>query len=138
MMTTYRRRFLTGCAVTLIAGAAFAQDDAPKMIPAPDRGADEGEGPYGRLIIRGATLIDGTGSPPIGPVDIVIEDNRIVDVDSVGYPGLEIDEDDRPTDATREIGSRGKDGCLDRPHAVGFGGAEGACRRVHGCLQQFE
>ena len=29
------------------------------MIPAPDRGSDEGEGPFDRLIIRGATLIDG-------------------------------------------------------------------------------
>jgi hypothetical protein len=108
MKTANHRRFLLGCLAALAAGAALAQDDAPKMIPAPDRGADEGEGPYGRLIIRGATLIDGTGSPPIGPVDIVIENNRIVDIDSVGYPGLEIDEDDRPTDATREIDAHGQ------------------------------
>ena len=84
-----------------------AQDVDPTMIPAPDRGADEGEGPFDRLIIRGATLIDGTGAPPIGPVDIVIEGNRIVDVDSVGYPGLPIDEDERPKDATREIDAHG-------------------------------
>jgi hypothetical protein len=92
----------------LIAGSALAQDDRPKMIPAPDRGGDEGEGPFSRLIIRGATLIDGTGAPPIGPVDIVIENNVIVDVDSVGYPGLEIEEGDRPTDATREIDAHGQ------------------------------
>ena len=92
----------------LIAGSALAQDERPKMIPAPDRGADEGEGPFSRLIIRGATLIDGTGAPPIGPVDIVIENNVIVDVDSVGYPGLEIEEGDRPTDATREIDAHGQ------------------------------
>ena len=84
-----------------------AQDDEPKMVPAPDRGADEGEGPFERLIIRGATLIDGTGAPPIGPVDIVIEGNRIVDVDSVGYPGLPIEEDDRPDGATFEIDAHG-------------------------------
>ena len=41
----------------LFAGSAWAQDDEPQMVPAPDRDADEGEGPYGRLIIRGATLI---------------------------------------------------------------------------------
>jgi hypothetical protein len=41
--------------------------------PAPPRRADEGEGPFERLIIRGATLIDGTGAPPVGPMDIVIE-----------------------------------------------------------------
>jgi hypothetical protein len=92
----------------LFAGMAFAQDETARMIGAPDRGADEGGGPYGRLIIRGATLIDGTGAPPIGPVDIVIENNRIVDVKSVGYPGLEIDEDRRPTGATREIDAHGQ------------------------------
>jgi len=77
------------------------------MIPAPDRQQGEGEGPFERLIIRGATLIDGTGAPPIGPVDIVIENNRITDVKSVGYPGLAIDEEKRPTDATREIDAHG-------------------------------
>ena len=46
----------------LIAAGAWAQDDSPRMIPAPDRGTDEGEGPYGRLIIRGATLIDSLAS----------------------------------------------------------------------------
>ena len=40
-----------------------------------------------KLIIRGATLIDGTGAPPRGPVDIVIEKNRITQVaDVVGAP----------------------------------------------------
>jgi imidazolonepropionase-like amidohydrolase len=91
-----------------LAVPAIAQDDGPKMIAAPDRGAGDGEGPYGRLIIRGATLIDGTGAPPIGPVDIVIENNRIVEVKSVGYPGLPIDEENRPTDATREIDAHGQ------------------------------
>jgi len=108
MKPVFRWRFALGLVAALAAASALSQDDGPKMIPAPDRGADEGEGPYSRLIIRGATLIDGTGAPPIGPVDIVIENNRIVDVESVGYPGLEIDEDDRPTDATREIDAHGQ------------------------------
>jgi imidazolonepropionase-like amidohydrolase len=90
-----------------IAGTAPAQDDEPRMIAAPDRKAGEGEGPYERLIIRGATLIDGTGAPPIGPVDIVIEDNVIREVKSVGYPGLPIDEEERPQDASREIDAHG-------------------------------
>jgi imidazolonepropionase-like amidohydrolase len=93
--------------VCLATQPALAQDDEPQMIPAPDRGDGEGEGPFERLIIRGATLIDGTGAPPIGPVDIVIEGNRIADIKSVGYPGLEIDEDKRPGDATREIDAHG-------------------------------
>jgi imidazolonepropionase-like amidohydrolase len=34
-------------------------------------------GPYDRLVIRGATVIDGTGGPPVGPMDIVIEQGTI-------------------------------------------------------------
>src|SRR6476469_524972 len=56
--------------------------------PAPNRRADEGKGPYKTLVIRGATLIDGTGGPPRGPVDIVVEGNRITGVRSAGTPGL--------------------------------------------------
>jgi cytosine/adenosine deaminase-related metal-dependent hydrolase len=61
---------------------------------APDR--TMGEGPFDRLIIRGVTLIDGTGSPPRGPMDVVVEDKRIASVRSVGYPGLPIEDDNRP------------------------------------------
>ena len=99
---------LIAAAAICASDIAIAQDDDPKMIPAPDREADEGGGPYSRLIIRGATLIDGTGAPPMGPVDIVIENNRIIDIESVGYPGLDIDEEERPTDATREIDAHGQ------------------------------
>ena len=31
------------------------------------------EGPFDQLIIRGITLINGNGSPPIGPVDIEVK-----------------------------------------------------------------
>ncbi|MDX1480094.1 MAG: amidohydrolase [Woeseiaceae bacterium] len=86
---------------------ASAQEEEPQMIPAPDRAAGEGEGPFDRLVIRGATLIDGTGAPPIGPVDIVIENNRIVEVESVGYPGLPIEADARPEGGSREIDAHG-------------------------------
>ena len=64
----------------LTASTAGAQVNPPY---APDRQPGEGEGPFARLIIRGATLIDGTGAPPIGPVDIVIEDQdgQVVDIE---------------------------------------------------------
>lgn len=65
-----------------------------QIMPSPDR--REGEGPYDRLIIRGVTLVDGTGAPPIGPVDIVVEKNKIAEVKVVGYPGLPIKEERRP------------------------------------------
>lgn len=55
-----------------------------------------GAGPYKRLIIRGVNLIDGTGSPMLGPVDLVIEENRIADIRVVGYPGVPINEARRP------------------------------------------
>jgi hypothetical protein len=56
----------------------------------------EGEGPWPQLILRGATLINGTGAPPIGPVDIVVEKNRIVQIANVGYPGVPINNERRP------------------------------------------
>jgi len=62
--------------------------------PAPPRA--EGDGPWPQLIIRGVTLINSTGAPPISPVDIVVENNIIRDIQVVGYPGVEIDPDDRP------------------------------------------
>ena len=77
-----------------------------QVTPAPDRTA--GEGPFDRLIIRGATLIDGTGGMPRGPVDIVIEKNVIVDIQSVGVPLTEINQDKRPTGSTKEIDAEGK------------------------------
>ncbi|MDQ3282033.1 MAG: amidohydrolase family protein [Acidobacteriota bacterium] len=83
----------------LLALTAYAAEPAY----APDRKPGEGEGPFKRLIIRGATVVDGSGAPPIGPMDIVIEGNRIVEVRSVGFPKVEIDPKRRPQDATREI-----------------------------------
>lgn len=79
---------------SLIAVAMFAVSAIAQIMPAPDRA--EGDGPYDRLIIRGVTMIDGTGAPPIGPVDIVVEKNRIAQIQVVGYPGLPINEGRRP------------------------------------------
>ncbi len=56
----------------------------------------EGSGPYTQLIIRGVTLVNGTGAPPLGPVDIVIEKNRIVQISVLGSPGSAIDPAKRP------------------------------------------
>ena len=53
-------------------------------------------GPFDQLIIRGATLVNGNGSPPVGPVDIVIEKNIIKSIRNVGYPGVDIIERRRP------------------------------------------
>lgn len=63
---------------------------------APARKTGEGDGPYDRLIIRGVTLINSTGAPPVGPVDIVVEKNRIAQIRQVGYPGVPIEAKSRP------------------------------------------
>jgi len=57
---------------------------------------NEGEGSWPQLIIRGVTLINSTGAPPIGPVDIVIEKNRIISINNVGTPGVTINAERRP------------------------------------------
>ena len=76
------------------AEAEEEQEERKLVTPAPPRGEDEGEGPFERLIIRGVTMIDGTGSPPYGPVDIVIEGNRIAEIESAGTPGLPFKDDE--------------------------------------------
>ncbi len=98
--------------VTAMGGWVAAQTQPQRGVtPAPDRrttGNDaEGEGPFERLVIRGATIIDGTGAPPQGPVDIVIENNRIREIRSVGYPKVAIREASRPAKGTKEIDASG-------------------------------
>ncbi len=72
----------------------FASITSAQVEKAPQRA--EGDGPYSQLIIRGVTLINGNCAPPIGPVDIVVENDRIVKVANVGYPGVPIDSEKRP------------------------------------------
>ncbi len=93
-MTRSRRVVLSlfaACALILPAAVRAADDEVPS---APPRA--EGDGPFQRLILRGVTVIDGTGAPPFGPADIVIEKNRIVDVVPVGSPGMPVDPENRP------------------------------------------
>ena len=88
MINYFSARFLA-LLIALSPYLATAQiQDAPLV--------KEGEGPYQQLIIRGVTLINGNGSPPMGPVDVVVENNRITNVVSVGAPGVPINPDRRP------------------------------------------
>ena len=84
-----RMRFAALVSATLLvlvcASPGAGQDDAEGLRDlVPDRA--EGEGPHDRLILRGGTLIDGTGAPPNGPVDIVVEGDRITAIRVVGTP----------------------------------------------------
>jgi adenine deaminase len=80
--------------LSVLAVLAFTAYSFSQIMPAPAR--EEGDGPYTKLIIRGVILVDGTGAPPVGPVDIVVEKNRITQIQTVGYPGLPINESKRP------------------------------------------
>ncbi|MGQ0649585.1 MAG: amidohydrolase family protein [Gemmatimonadaceae bacterium] len=86
-------------AVVALGIPGFARSQTP-VKPAPPRA--EGDGPFDRLILRGGILIDGTGAPPRGPVDIVIERNRIANVANVGTPNVPIDPRRRPQGPARE------------------------------------
>ena len=115
----------------LLTLVAFPLLVSAQMIGAPDRKASEGEGPFDQLIIRGVTMIDGTGAPPTGPVDIVVENNKIVEIKSVGVPHVAINPARRPKVATKgkvkEIDASGKyimPGIIDLH--VHTGGAEKA------------
>ena len=55
-----------------------------------------GDGPFPQLIIRGVMLINGNGAPPQGPIDIVVENNTIKKIQVVGFPGVPIDDANRP------------------------------------------
>jgi imidazolonepropionase-like amidohydrolase len=94
-------RRIASCAfvLTLLSASVCAQDDDVVIPP-----RSEGEGPYQRLILRGAYLIDGTGAPTQGPVDIVVENDRIKEISVVGFPNLPVDPDGRPeADGAREL-----------------------------------
>ena len=56
----------------------------------------EGKGPYKRLILRGGIVISGEGAPARGPMDIVIENDRITQIVNVGSPGVPIKPEHRP------------------------------------------
>ena len=83
---------------------ASIKDEIPKR--------QDGEGQYDQLIIRGAYLIDGTGAPATGPVDVVVERDRITEVRTVGTPGIPIMQDHRTLlnseGNVREIDAHGK------------------------------
>ena len=113
---------------------AMAGSAAAQMEETNPRRADEGDGPHERLILRGATYIDGAGAPPRGPVDIVIENDRIVEIRSVGFPMAPINENRRPQGATREIDLTGMyvlPGLVDMHAHTGGSGKAPQAEYVH-------
>jgi imidazolonepropionase-like amidohydrolase len=103
--------FVAALAFGTTGSPRFAQVEEPRpqpqILPAPNRRPDEGQGPFRTLVIRNAILIDGTGAPPQGPVDITIENNRIKSVRSAGTPGLPPRPNRPPQNPEREIDATG-------------------------------
>jgi hypothetical protein len=85
------------------AGTTHAQTGVAE---APDRPPGEGAGPFRRMVIMGANMIDGTGAPLQGPVDIVVEGNRIRQIRSAGAPGVAAQRTP-PADADHVIDAHG-------------------------------
>ncbi|HWY43655.1 MAG TPA: amidohydrolase family protein [Candidatus Sulfotelmatobacter sp.] len=67
-----RRLIAAALFILLMAGSLSAQ--------APQKNEPEQAGPYGSLVIRGVTIIDGSGAPAFGPADIFVQGNRITRV----------------------------------------------------------
>lgn len=85
------RLILTGLLSWISTSAIAAESDTdfgPRGI---------GAGPFDRLIIEGAYLIDGLGGPTQGPVTIRVEQNRIVAIEP-HVPGEGVDENESDPD----------------------------------------
>jgi imidazolonepropionase-like amidohydrolase len=112
-MTRLRTFVLSAIAISIAAAGIAtsarlaAQQGGQQTIVAPNRAQGEGLGPFKTLVIRGAMLIDGTGAPPQGPVDIVVEGNRIRSVQGAGTPGLPLRQNRGPQNADHEIDATG-------------------------------
>jgi len=98
---------LSAAAVISIAGWQIASSPVEAqggLTPASPRG-QQGAGPFKTLTIRGVMLIDGTGAPPAGPVNITVEGNRITRISSAGTPGVQTG---RQGGAGAAVGGRGQ------------------------------
>jgi imidazolonepropionase-like amidohydrolase len=111
-MSMFKRILVAAAALTV--GAFVAVDRTAVLVAqggslkaAPNRRADEGKGPFKTLVIRGVTVIDGTGAPPQGPMDIVVSGNRILAIRSAGTPGLPLRANREPQNPDHEIDGTG-------------------------------
>lgn len=101
------------CSAFLVAAGAVSQPAMAQLAPPPAVMVDdpiphrtEGIGPFKRLILRSAYMIDGTGAPARGPIDLVVEGNRIREIKLVGAPGR-IEASGRPEKGDHEIDMSG-------------------------------
>ncbi|MSO49779.1 MAG: amidohydrolase [Acidobacteria bacterium] len=93
-MTNRRRSLLLGglslgVACALLSGVRPVSVEAQAGLNgAPDRRPNEGAGPFNRMVIRNVMIIDGTGAPPYGPMNVIVSGNRIQAIQGAGTPGV--------------------------------------------------
>ena len=93
MKNRWRSLLLSGVGLGLIGvviAGALPQDVEAQggLNPAPARRAGEGAGPFNRMMIRNVMIIDGTGGPPFGPMNVIVSGNRIASIQGAGTPGV--------------------------------------------------
>src|SRR5262245_9327978 len=92
---------LTALALLAVSATALAaQSPEPK-------GVVHGRRPSGRLAIRNALVIQGNGTPAEGPYDVVVDQNRIVEMVPLDPVALKTGRAKRP-EASAEIDGSGK------------------------------
>lgn len=59
----------------------------PQWRDAAPRRSDEGRGPFKRMILRNAMIVDGTGGPVSGPTTLIVRGDRIESIGGDATPG---------------------------------------------------
>ncbi len=77
------------------------------IIPASARRQGEGLGPFASMVITNVMVIDGTGGPPFGPMNVWVENNRIARVQGAGTPGVPRRQGGAPPNADHVIDGTG-------------------------------
>jgi hypothetical protein len=94
---------LTAVAIMGAIGTASWPAVAAAQVPSPTHGVRPA-----RMVIRGATVIEGNGTPAEGPKDIVIEGNRIADIVAIDSVAMRSGTARRPARGDVEIDATGK------------------------------
>jgi cytosine/adenosine deaminase-related metal-dependent hydrolase len=96
---------------TAVALVCLAMLAAAQIVPAQTQSGGEPEqaGPYGSLVIRDVTVIDGSGAPAFGPADVFVKGNRIVRV----VPSDAIAREESKADAAHEPKPAAPDRVID-------------------------
>ena len=97
-MATHMRRTLPW--LTLLLALPLWAAQPPVDDPIPPR--TQGDGPFPRVVLRNVTIVNGTGAPAQGPFDLVLVQDRIAEIRSIGTPGA-IDASKRAERGEHEI-----------------------------------